>query len=215
MERFILIALVGLLSCSRANRPTEIATDVIDKSDSLDTIYTSINSIDNYSAAFIYMDTDSDSLLLDNEDFDNLIPLYKANGKLIEEKEYGSGDCAGKYRQFELNDGRLTIDKSSCGDYGFANGEFLMIGDSLLRVRKYEVQWNVLNKDYQLEISEQIFVFNNRWLTLKERYKTTNDWIGFDLTDIPFKSSSIDGQKEYDDLKKELAELLTYELIGE
>ena len=209
MKRFNLILLVGLLSCSRTDRQTGIKVNTVDRFDTLDTLHPPINTIDNYSAAFIYINTDSDSLLLDNGDFGNLIPLYRTKGKLVKEKEYGSDDCAGKYKQFELNGGRLTINKSSCGDYGFSNSQFLIKNDSLLQVRKYEVLWNVANKEFELGITEQIFFFNAGRLTLKERHKTVSDWIGFDLREVPFNSNSIVGHKEYDNLKKEHADLLT------
>lgn len=214
MARFIFITLMVLLSCSKTDRPIEIdAKNTVEKK--WDTLNVKGNAVDNYSAAIIYTDTDSDSLLLDNQDFDNLIPLYRTKGKLIKVETYGGGDCEGKYKEFDLNGERLTINKSSCGDYGFSNSQFLMRGDSLLRARKYDVQWNVVNKEFELDIIEQIFLFNVGRLTLKERKKSVNDWIGFDLKDIPFKSSLIDGNKEYANLKKELAELPTYELLDD
>jgi hypothetical protein len=216
MKKAILIISIGLIGCSRPNGQIEtINADTLYKASSLDTLRVLKNTIDNFSKSIVYSDIDSDSLLIYNKDLEDLILLYKREGKLVNEKRYEGSDCAGKYRQFRFNNNQLTINKSSCGDYGFSNSQFLMNGDSLLTVRKYEALWMVTSKDFEMVITEQIFFFNAGSLTLKEREKTVSDWVGFDLKNIPFNSSMILGHKEYDELKKEYLALLTYELVGD
>lgn len=198
----ISIIILGLLSCTKTTQQTEIKTT--------DNV---TNTVDNYSASAIYSSDESDSLLLSHSDFEKIILTFRVQGTKIKEKEYGGGDCWGRYKRFLLNGDTLTINKNSCGDYGFSNSQFLTKGDSISIVRKFEMQWSADSTETKFIVLEQIYTFKEGQLTINEKTKTILDWKGYDLKELPFKSRTTNGQQEYTDLKNELRELLTYELI--
>jgi hypothetical protein len=197
---FISVILSG---CSRTDRSIDNkGNDTLEKLRMVDS-----NEVDTYAAAYVYMDFDSDSLLLQNEDFDNLVPRFLAKGKPLKVGGYPGDDCSSKFRQFALNDSLLTVYKYNCGDYGFGNSQYLVGHDSIQKARIYEARWNVSSKKFELDITEQIYLWDDNQLTVRERHKVVHDYVDLDLRGIPFKLKIV-GIKEYRDLIKEYRQLI-------
>ncbi len=208
IERNILIVLLLFLGCSRADRSAESGVaDTLRKQLKSDSRTVTTNEVNTYSAAYVYMDFDSDSLLLQNEDFDDLVPRFLAKGKPLKVGGYPGDDCSSKFRQFALNDSLLTIYKYNCGDYGFGNSQYLVGHDSIQKARIYEARWNVGSKEFELNITEQLYLWDGNRLTVRERHKVVHDYVDLDLHGIPFKSKIVEAKK-YNNLLKEYRQII-------
>src|SRR5688500_10947890 len=127
-----IILIIGLLSCSKTGKEQSIAAADSSRNLKVDSVRTTKTAMDDYEASLIYSDSESDSLLLDNLDLRNLISLFKTKGSKVQDKEYQGGDCGGKFTRLTYKGDTLTIDKYSCGDYGFGNSQYLTNDDSLI-----------------------------------------------------------------------------------
>lgn len=208
IERNILIVLLLFLGCSRADRSAESGVaDTLRKQLKSNSRTVTTNEVNTYSAAYVYMDLDSDSLLLQNEDFDNIVPRFLREGKILKEEEYPGDDCSSKCRIFGLNDNLLTIYKYDCGEYGFGNSQYLVRHDSIQKLRNYRTTWNITSKEFELDLTEQIYFWDGKQFTVRERHKVVHDYLDLDLRGIPFKSKIV-GTKEYRDLIKEYRQII-------
>jgi hypothetical protein len=199
----VAILWVILSGCSRSSRTEEAkGNDTLVKMKKVE-----LNQEDTYTAAYVYMDVDSDSLLLQNENFDNLVPLFLSEGKLLSEGEYPGDDCSSKHRQFGLMDRLLTIYKYTCGEYGFGNSQYLLRNDSIQKARIYQARWNVSSKEFEMDITEQIYFWDGNRFTVRERHKVVHDYVDLDLRGIPFKSKIVEA-KEYNDFMKEYRQII-------
>lgn len=208
-----IILLLGLLSCSRTEKEKPGIT--VDSTVRLKTDSPSVAKtvMGDYEASLLYSSSDSDSLLLDNDDLENLISLFKMKGSRIQEKEYLGGDCSGKFTRFIYGGDTLTIDKYSYGDYGFGNSQYLTHEDSLKLVRKYKMEWSAKLDKIEFNVTEKIYKFSNGKVIISERMKIVNGWRDFDFVNIPFVTTTSAGQIEYRNLKKEQSELLNHEVL--
>ncbi len=200
----LLILTLGLFSCSQTNRRSESKT--IDSTASRDNIE------NEYELASIYRDLDSDSLLADE---DNKLRLneFLTKGTKTKEKVYGGGDCGGKFKQLSFKTDMLTVDKYDCGDYGFGNTQFITKGDSLKFVREFKFEWLVDNTGSKFNVTENIYDFSGSIKRI--RTKEVQGWRDFRISNIDFGQSRLQGQKEYNDFKKELKNLSLKEKLSE
>jgi len=196
-----LIFAFGLLSCSQPRQSDSQTTDSSSLPDNL---------ANDYNLASTDRDPDSESLLADNDDL-VMYSKFSTNGTNIREKEYGGGDCGGKFKQIVLETDTLTIDKYDCGDYGFGNTEYIKDGDSLRYVRKYKMEWSPDDKGNEFKVSETIYEFSTIGLTKRTRAKSIKGWSEFRINEENFEESRISGQLEYNELKKELKDLVLKE----
>jgi len=185
-------------SCSRTEKNSKTTNIADSKKDTL-------TFQSDYNSSLIFSSSDNDNLLIESETFLDTITRMKTQGKLIYEKEFGGGDCAGKVKIFNENEDTLFIKKISCGDYGFGNTQFLKRNDSIKVVRFYNYQWLVSENKTVFKISEQIYNFEK--MTLIERQKIVEPWIEYSLKDIPFSTNTFSRTEKTKDFKKEIFEL--------
>jgi hypothetical protein len=202
----LLIFVLGLISCSETNKQSESKTS--------DTTSTQDVVVNEYELALIYRDLDSDSLLADKDDQLKLLK-FLTKGIKIKEKEYGSGDCEGKFKQLALHEDTLTIDKYDCGDYGFGNTEFILDSDSLKYVREFKIEWSPDDKENELSVSETTYEFTSSNLKKRTRTKSIKGWKDFRIDDVNFEESTLPGHEEYNKFKKELKNITLKEKLGE
>lgn len=205
-KTLLLIIALGLFSCSQTNRQSESKTT--------DTTATQDNIENEYELASIYRDLDSDSLLADK---DNSLRLneFLTKGTKTKENEYRGGDCSGKFKQLSFKTDTLTVDKYDCGDYGFGNTQFITKGDSLKFVREFKFEWLVDSTGSKFNVTENIYNFSNSQAIKRIRTKEVNGWKDFRINNIEFKQSRLQGQKEYNDFKRELKNLALKENLSE
>jgi hypothetical protein len=208
-----IILTIGLLSCSKTEKEQSIATADSSRILKVDSVRAAKTDMDDYEASLIYSNSDSDSLLLDDLDMKNLISLFKTKGSKIQDKEYAGGDCGGKFIRLIYAGDTLTIDKYSCGDYGFGNRQYLTSDDSLKLVRNYKMEWSAQTEKMEFTVTEKIYEFGIGKATISERMKVIDGWRNFDFVNIPFVTTTSAGQTDYMDLKKEQKELLTHEVL--
>lgn len=205
-KNFLLILTLGLFSCSQINTQSESKT--------ADSISSRDNIENEYELASIYRDLDSDSLLADK---DNQLRLnaFLTKGIKTKEKEYGGGDCDGKFKQLSFGTDTLTVDKYDCGDYGFGNTQFITKGDSLKFVREFKFDWLVDSTGSKFNVTENVYDFSGSEVIKRIRTKQANGWKDFRISNIEFEQSRLQGQKEYNDFKRELKNLALKENLSE
>lgn len=202
----LLILTLGLFSCSQTNRQSESKT--VDSTASRDNIE------NEYELASIYRDLDSDSLLADE---DNKLRLneFLTKGTKTKEKEYGGVDCDGKFKQLSFKTDTLTVDKYDCGDHGFGNTQFITMGDSLKFVREFKFEWLADSTGSKFNVTENIYDFSVSGSIKRIRAKEVQGWKDFRISNIDFEQSRLQGQKEYNDFKRELKNLALKEKLSE
>jgi hypothetical protein len=207
MKKILLpIFAFGLVSCSQTSKQSESKTT--------DSTLMQNDIVNEYELASIYRDLDSDSLLADNDDLLRLNE-FLTKGTKIKEKEYGGGDCGGKFKQLSFKTDTLTVDKYDCGDYGFGNTEFITRGDSLRFVREFKMEWLVDSTGSKFNVSETIYYFSSLRSTRRTRTRSVPGWKDFSIRNTDFEEGQLQGQKEYNEFKKELKDLALKEKLGE
>jgi hypothetical protein len=192
-----LILVFGFVSCWQATRQSKSTISESTRQNDV---------VNEYELASIYRDVDSDSLLAASADKSKLADFI-TNGTKIEEKEYGGGDCDGKFKRFVLDEDTLTIDKYDCGDYGFGNTGFVSNHDSLRYVREYKIEWFPGDEENEYNVSETIYEFTANKLTKRTRTKSIKDWKDFKIDDMNFAESRLPAQDECSKFKKALRDL--------
>ena len=160
-----------------------------------------------------YRSLDSDSLEIQDEEFNKTIAHFRASGRKIKEMKYGGGDCWGKFVQIVMGSDTVTIDKYDCGDYGFGNSQFIVHNDSLTKIREFRMEWSPDGNGYAFNVMEQILEFDPDHLTTKNRVGSTEGWEDFRFLGTPFEILRTNGATEYLRLKNELREMVLREKL--
>jgi hypothetical protein len=203
--------LVGLTGCTRTEKEQSAVTVSSGETASLDSAVAVKSTMSDYEASFIYSSSDSDSLLIDIPEVGRIVASFKRQGTLIQNNDFSGGDCESKLRRLVYNRDTLTIEKYSCGDYGFGNSQYLTHDDSLKFVRLYTMKWLAESGEQtEYKVTEKVYTFGTGRVTINERTKMITGWRDFYLVDIPFEKTTSSGQNEYVDLTKEHRELLNY-----
>lgn len=176
-----------------------------------DSVLISPKPSDFYSVSKIYGDHESDSLLLPVAT-KKRIKAIRMQGTEMAQQPYGGGDCWGKVRRFVLDEDTLTIDKHSCGEYGFGNTVFLKTGDSLRLVATYEVEHQQNENQSLFTDLLEIVDFKPYESSIQTSTALITDWNAFKIDRAPQKSGRFQGEnasvnykhykEQYEALKK-------------
>lgn len=172
---------------------------------------------DFYSVSKIYGDSESDSLLLPIATKKRIMTI-RMQGTEIAQQPYGGGDCQGKVRRFVLAEDTLTIDKHSCGEYGFENVVFLKTGDSLKLVATYKVDHEQNEKQSWFTDLLEIVEFKQYESSIEASTGLITDWNVLNADRAPQKSDQARGENaaaDYDHYKKQYEALKTLDLLSE
>jgi hypothetical protein len=204
MKIGLILILVVLFSCTR----TEKKSDISILSESIKDTSTIEG---DFSSSIVYSSSDNNNLLMESNDYLDIITRLMTKENQIYDKEFGGGDCEGRVKIFAENSDTLFLEKTDCGDYGFGNTLFLKNCDSLIFVRYYKYDWDIKDKKMVFNISEKIYNFENQ--TLFERRKVVEPWIEYSLNDIPFSTSTFSRTEKNNEFSKEIIELKTFEIL--
>ncbi len=132
---------------------------------------------------------------------------------IIDIKEYGGGDCYGKYISSKLDDENflITRDNFDCGEYGFTHKIYILLNDILLYV-KYNIKETELSLDgTKYSLREIIFDFSKPEVSKFSRSKDSkeysdNTFSGIFVHEVIKNRFSILNKemKEYDNLKSKV-----------
>lgn len=137
--------------------------------------------------------------------------LNSKSTKKTKYQEHGGGDCYGAYSIFNNQNLKqeIVLDKYDCGDYGFANRQFLLTGDSIGRVRTYKFEYfGVEAEKTKFKVAENIYYFSGDKVLIKNRSKYTTDFSDTLLNNLKFSEKIMLADSVYKAKFKDLEEIL-------
>jgi len=210
---YLLIGLSLLIGCSSNPRNKQVSTNQsIEKKDSLGdkklpqdvmTVKTDSSQIETP----LYFDDPLRNLndftvKVDYAPLDNAINALASNKntKVTFKKEYCYGDACCTYKVISDSTTKsvLYLFKGNCYEYGFNNGQFLIVNDTLSMVRNFSCSiydFRTENSSPTIRMEEQLYLFNPENAVIKERTKVLRGDQNYTLKDIAFKDSIVDKAK--------------------